>query len=171
MAVLPIIKLGHPSLRKVADPVSEFDEALAELSDNMIDTMRENEGIGLAGPQVNILKRIFVIDVEIIDESRPAQAYINPRILEKEGAEISEEGCLSIPDIAGEVERAATLEVEYQTLEGDTVQETLEGYHARVFQHELDHLNGVMFIDHLSFIQRKLLEPKLRKIKEDHSIS
>ena len=171
MAVLPIIKLGHPSLRKVAEPISEFDEALSELADNMIDTMEANEGIGLAGPQVNILKRIFVIDLSLIDETLEPQAYINPEIRSADGLGTMEEGCLSIPDVRADVDRPFALQVAYQTLSGERVEEAMDDLLARVFQHELDHLDGVLFIDKLPKIQRKLLEPQLRKIRSSHSLT
>ena len=170
MAVLTVIKLGHPALRKKAQDIEVFDDRLAEFARNMIDTMRANEGIGLAAPQVNVLQRMFVIDLEQIDESLSPKAYVNPRILSSSGSETMEEGCLSIPNIRADVIRPATIEVEYQTLEGEKVKETLDGLTARVFQHELDHLNGVLFIDHISVLQRKLLAPKLKKIREAHSL-
>lgn len=170
MAVLPIIKLGHPTLRKRAAEVREFSQDLRELADNMIDTMRVNEGIGLAATQVNELTRLFVIDLEALDEHLSPQAYVNPKIISAEGNEVMEEGCLSIPEVRSEVDRAFKIEVEYQTLGGETVRETLQGLHARVFQHELDHLNGVLFIDRLPLVQRKLLEPKLKKLQEAHTI-
>ncbi|MCK6622976.1 MAG: peptide deformylase [Calditrichaceae bacterium] len=170
MAVLPIIKFGHPTLRKQADEISEFSEKLRELAENMVDTMRVNEGIGLAATQVNELKRLFVIDLEAFDENLAPQAYVNPKIISAEGNESLEEGCLSIPEVRSEVDRSLKIEVEYQTLEGETVRETLEDLHARVFQHELDHLNGVLFIDRLPLLQRKLLEPKLTKLLEAHTI-
>lgn len=173
MAVLPIIKLGHPSLRKKAKEINEINEIndeIRELAANMIDTMRINEGIGLAGPQVNILKRIFVIDLTIIDENLEPKAYLNPKILSKAGSDVMEEGCLSIPDVRGDVERPFRVEVEYQTLDGEMVREEMDDLLARVYQHELDHLNGVLFIDYISTLRRKLLEPQLKKIREAHSI-
>ncbi|NOX36960.1 MAG: peptide deformylase [Calditrichaeota bacterium] len=170
MAVLPIVKLGHPALRKRAEAIRQITPELKQLVANMIDTMRVNEGIGLAANQVNVLQRVFVIDLSLVDENQDARAYINPRILSREGREVMEEGCLSIPEVRADVERAATIRVEYQTLDGKTVQETLEGLVARVFQHELDHLNGVLFIDHITPIQRKLIEPQLNKIREANSI-
>lgn len=170
MAVLPIIKLGHPSLRKKAEKIKEINNEIRELAANMIDTMRVHEGIGLAGPQVNVLKRLFVIDLTIIDETLEPKAYLNPKILSKDGSELMEEGCLSIPEVREDVERPFTLKVEYQTLEGETMQEELDDLPARVFQHELDHLNGVLFIDHISTLRRKLLEPQLKKIREAYSI-
>ncbi len=170
MAILPIVKLGHPALRKRAQEIDRITPALKQLAANMIETMRVNEGIGLAANQVNVLQRMFVIDLSLVDENLEARAYINPRILSRNGREVMEEGCLSIPDVRADVERAAIICVEYQTLDGQTVQETLEGLIARVFQHEWDHLNGVLFIDHISPIQRKLIEPQLNKIREANSI-
>ena len=170
MPLLPIMKLGHPALRRRAEDVREIDAALHDLVENMIDTMRANEGIGLAAPQVNILKRLFVIDLEVIDETLKARAYINPRVISSAGDERMEEGCLSIPGVNGDVNRPDKLTVEYTTLEGETVREEIDTLQARVFQHELDHLNGVLFIDKISLLQRKLLEPKLKKLRESTSI-
>ena len=171
MAVLPIIKLGHPTLRKRAEEISEITDDIRELVDNMIDTMRLSEGIGLAGPQVNISRRIFIVDLEMIDETLSPQAYINPEIIESEGSDRMEEGCLSIPDVRADVDRPFSIRVRYQTLDGEMVEEELDDLHARVFQHELDHLDGVLFIDKLPVLQKKLLEPKLKKIREAHSLS
>jgi peptide deformylase len=170
MAVLPVIKIGHPTLRKQADKISDFDGRLSELASDMIETMQVYNGIGLAGNQVNILDRIFVIDFSLIDENLSPKAYINPRIISQEGSGLREEGCLSIPDVNADVERATRVEVEYQTLEGESVREELEDLAARVFQHELDHLNGVLFIDHLSSLQRKMLEPQIKKLMEANSL-
>jgi peptide deformylase len=172
MAVLPVIKLGHPTLRKVATPYTpdELNDELRELINNMIDTMRAYDGIGLAAPQINIPRRMFVIDTGIIDEESEAEAFINPEIIELSGSETMEEGCLSIPDVRADIQRPDRLKVRYWTIDGDEVEEEMEGLLARVFQHELDHLNGILFIDHLSFLQRKLLEPKLRKIREENQL-
>jgi peptide deformylase len=170
MAVLPVIKLGHPTLRRRADEVDKFDDELNRLASDMVETMQVYNGIGLAGNQVNVLKRIFVIDFGLIDENLSPKAYVNPRILSQGGSGLREEGCLSIPDVNADVERAARIELEYQTLEGEWVQEELEDLAARVFQHELDHLNGVLFIDHLTSLQRKMLEPQLKKLMEANSL-
>jgi peptide deformylase len=171
MAVLPVIKIGHPTLRKKADKVSRFDSRLDEFASDMIETMQVYNGIGLAGNQVNILDRIFVIDFSLIDENLSPRVYINPHIISMEGSGLREEGCLSIPDVNADVERATRLEVEYQTLGGESIREELEDLAARVFQHELDHLNGVLFIDHLSSLQRKMLEPQIKKIMEANSLA
>ncbi len=165
MAVLPIIKIGHPGLRKTAEPVTEFNSDLARVAKDMIETMRVNDGIGLAAPQVNILRRFFVIDKELIDENWDAEAYINPEILSSEGAEKIEEGCLSIPQIRADVIRPTHIHVRYQTLDGKTVEADMDGMLARVFQHEFDHLNGILFVDKISQIQKKLLESRLEELE------
>ena len=157
-------------MRKQAEEVESFDKGLSQLASDMIETMQVYNGIGLAGNQVNILLRIFVIELSLIDENLSPKAYVNPKILASEGTDIVEEGCLSIPSVNADVERATKIKVEYQTLSGEIVRETIEGLHARVFQHELDHLNGVLFIDRISQIQRKLLEPQLKKLMEANSL-
>ncbi len=170
MAVLPIIKIGHPTLRKVAEPVRDWGEELKELASNMIDTMRVNDGIGLAAPQVNISLRMFVVDKHLINEDWEAEAFINPEILETEGSEPYEEGCLSIPGIREEVVRPTRIRVRYQKLDGSTVEEEMDGLLARVFQHEFDHLNGILFTDKISPIKKKLLEPRIRELEETYAV-
>ncbi len=165
MAVLQIIKVGHTTLRKVASPVTDFDNALQSFVNDLIETMRFHDGIGLASTQVNILKRVFVIDKELINEAWDAQAYINPEILETEGMEKFEEGCLSIPNVRSDVDRPFKIRVRYQDTEGAVIEEELEGLLARVFQHEYDHLEGVLFIDRVPPLVRKMLEPQIREIE------
>jgi len=168
MAVLPIIKIGHPTLRKVAESVDKFDQNLQDFVDDLIETMRINEGVGLAATQVNVVKQVFVIDKGLIDEAWEVQAYVNPEILESEGLENLEEGCLSIPGIRSEVERSPTIKVKYQDLEGKIIEEQLEGLLARVFQHEHDHLNGILFVDRIPQLTRKLLEPQIKEIEGEY---
>lgn len=165
MDVLPIIKIGHPTLRKNAQRVEKFDQDLIDLVQKMIETMRINEGIGLAAPQVNVLSRLFVIDRKLINEEWEAQAYINPEILDTQGLDTYEEGCLSIPGIRAEVDRPFKIWVKYQTVEGKVVEEKLEGLLARVFQHEYDHLDGILFIDRIPFIRKKMLEAQIKEIE------
>jgi len=165
MDVLPIIKIGHPTLRKNAQRVEKFDQDLIDLVQKMIETMRINEGIGLAAPQVNVLSRLFVIDRKLINEEWEAQAYINPEILDAQGLDTYEEGCLSIPGIRAEVDRPFKIWVKYQTVEGKVVEEELEGLLARVFQHEYDHLDGILFIDRIPFIRKKMLEAQIKEIE------
>jgi len=170
MAVLPIIKIGHPALRKRAQEIKEITPELRELAKNMIDTMRLNEGVGLAANQVNVLQRLFVIDLKLIDEKSDARTYVNPEILETESTQVMEEGCLSIPELQAEVERAYKIKVRYLTLDGEEVEEEIEDLLARVFQHEMDHLNGVLFIDRVPPLTRKMLDPQIRKIQEAYSL-
>lgn len=169
MAVLPIIKIGHPTLRKIAERVNKFDRDLKDFVDNLIETMRLNEGVGLAATQVNVVKQVFVIDKGLIDEAWEIQVYINPEILESEGLENLEEGCLSIPGIRAEVERPPAIKVKYQNLDGKLIEEQLEGMLAKVFQHEFDHLNGVLFVDRIPQLIRKLLEPQIKEIEGEYT--
>ncbi|MCK4894285.1 MAG: peptide deformylase [Calditrichia bacterium] len=169
MAVLPIIKIGHPTLRKIAERVNKFDQDLKDFVDNLIETMRLNEGVGLAATQVNVVKQVFVIDKGLIDEAWEIQVYINPEILESEGLENLEEGCLSIPGIRAEVERPPAIKVKYQNLDGKLIEEQLEGMLAKVFQHEFDHLNGVLFVDRIPQLIRKLLEPQIKEIEGEYT--
>jgi len=169
MAILPIIKIGHPTLRKTAQKVEKFDKKLKKFVDDLTETMRLNEGIGLAATQVNVEKQVFVIDKGLINEEWELQAYINPVIIQSEGTENLEEGCLSIPGVRAEVERPFTILVEYQDLEGNVIRETLEGLLARVFQHEYDHLNGVLFVDRIPQLTRKLLEPQIKEIEGEYT--
>lgn len=169
MAVLPIIKIGHPTLRKIAERVNKFDQELKDFVDDLIETMRLNEGVGLAATQVNVVKQVFVIDKGLIDEAWEVQAYINPEILESEGLENLEEGCLSIPGIRAEVERPPAIKVKYQNLDGKLIEEQLEGMLAKVFQHEFDHLNGVLFVDRIPQLIRKLLEPQIKEIEGEYT--
>ena len=166
MSVLNIIKIGHPTLRKIAKPVEKFDQNLEKLVLDMVETMRLNDGIGLAAPQVNVSKRLFVIDKKLINEEWEAEAYINPKIIKADGSNILEEGCLSIPNIRADVDRPFKIEVEYQTLKGEKVREEIDDLLARVFQHEFDHLEGVLFVDKISILKKKLLEPQLKEIEQ-----
>jgi len=165
MALLPVIKIGHPSLRQTAVPVEKFDQELATLVEDMIETMRISEGIGLAAPQVNIMLRMFVIDKKLINEEWEAQAYLNPEVIDTQGFDSYEEGCLSIPGIRAEVDRPFKIWVKYQTLQGKIIEEELEGLLARVFQHEYDHLDGILFIDRIPFIRKKMLESQINEIE------
>jgi len=151
---------GDPVLRKRAKPVTKFDEALKRTIERMIETMYHYDGVGLAAPQVGISQRFFVMDV-----GNGPVAVINPEILEASSeTEIAEEGCLSFPEIFVEIERSKKVKVRYQTVRGEFVEEELEGYPARVFQHEFDHLNGVLIIDRIKPAKRLLLRKRLMDI-------
>jgi len=150
MALRPILLLGNPILRQKARKVQRFDEALQKLIEDMIDTMREAKGIGLAAPQVGSLERVIVVELpQDGDEPQSGKlfALCNPEIIKAKGEEEGEEGCLSIPGYVGEVKRAARVTIKGQDRHGKAVRIKAQGLLARVFQHEIDHLDGILFID------------------------
>ncbi len=141
MAIRNIVKDGDPILNKVCRTVIKFDDKLGQLLDDMIETMHFANGVGLAGPQVGMLRRLCVVDIgdgEIIE-------LINPVILEQSGEQIGTEGCLSCPNVWGNVKRPMTVTVKAQDRYGNTFQKTVEGFKARAFCHEIDHLDGILF--------------------------
>lgn len=142
MAVYQIVKIGDPVLREEAKKVPKVTPNILKLLDNMTDTLREAEGVGLAAPQIGISKCVVVIDV-----GEGLIELINPEIVSQEGKEIDGEGCLSIPGVQGEVERAAKVKVRALDRTGKTISISGTGLLARAFQHEIDHLHGVLFID------------------------
>ncbi len=161
MAQLNILLFPDPRLRKQATPIAIFDAALARLVDDMFDTMYENQGIGLAATQVNVHQRLFVLDIP--EDHTGRLVFINPTIDRAEGSSVREEGCLSIPDIRDDVTRPAKITVSAQDVRGQRFTLTLEGLFAACVQHEIDHLNGKLFIDYLSPLKRERIEKKLRK--------
>jgi peptide deformylase len=168
MAVREIIVLGHPTLRQRARPVTRFGPELQQLIDDMIETMRKAPGVGLAAPQVNVAERIFVAELPADeDEGLPAELYalVNPEIIKRSReVEEGEEGCLSIPGYVGEVSRHTMVVVRGYDAWGNPIKVRARDYLARIFQHEMDHLEGVMFIDRVE-------DPaKIRPVtKEDES--
>jgi peptide deformylase len=132
------------------------------MADEMFDLMYENHGIGLAAPQVGLSKRLLVIDVR--EDGQPVYVMINPRIVKREGDVPGEEGCLSFPDVFGEVKRAERIEVAYVDRDGEERILEAEGMFARVIQHEIDHLNGVLFIDRLDKSHRHVIDPQLSEL-------
>ncbi|NIN71848.1 MAG: peptide deformylase [Gemmatimonadetes bacterium] len=164
--MLDVRLLGDPILRQRADEVEEIDDELRELAEEMFETMYTEEGIGLAAPQVGVSKRLFVMDIRE-DEAQP-QAVVNPVIIEHSGSERGEEGCLSLPGLIGAVERPAHIVMEGLDLGGRPLRIEASDLLARCIQHEIDHLDGVLFIDHLSPIKRKMLLSKWKKrLKEE----
>ena len=149
--------MGDNVLRKTAEEIHEFDAKLKKLSEEMIDEMHKSEGIGLAAPQVGLSIRLLVTDVSPVTKGYPAQAFVNPVILETWGNSCMEEGCLSIPGIREEVNRPEEILLKYQTVEGEEKTEKFDGWMPRVLQHEMDHLDGVLFVDHLSPVKQKLV--------------
>jgi peptide deformylase len=156
---------GDPVLRTKAAPVATFDASLPALVADLFDVMYREKGVGLAAPQVGESTRVFVVDVEDEDEVRTRRAFVNPVIIRREGTISAEEGCLSIPGYRDDVKRWALVEVEARDENGQPFTMTAEGLLARAIQHELDHLDGILFIDRLSPIKRKLLEARLKRFK------
>ncbi len=159
MTVLPIHVLGSPVLRQRATEVGQIDEELQQLVENLFETMRAAKGIGLAANQVGFTRRVAVVEAG----EDPPILLIDPVILEREGLDVAEEGCLSIPDIYGDVERAQRIVVETTTLEGSRERVDATDLRARAVQHEIDHLDGILFLDHLSMLKRRLLLRKWEK--------
>ncbi|HMV22087.1 MAG: peptide deformylase [Betaproteobacteria bacterium] len=161
MALLPILRYPDPRLKKTALPVARIDDSIRELVRDMAETMYEAPGIGLAATQVDVHKQIVVIDIsETKDE---LLVLINARILESAGFQEGEEGCLSVPGIYDKVERAATVTVRYLDLDGQEQTLRAEGLLAVCIQHELDHLQGKVFVDHLSQLKQTRIRTKLAK--------
>jgi len=164
MSILKLRKYGDPVLRKKAEEIPAIDEEIRKLASDMLETLKSIGGIGLAGNQVGVAKRIFVIDRTHIDGEEEPIILINAELLESSGDQVIEEGCLSAPGIYENVTRPNKVRVRALNLEGKKVEIEGEGLMSRALLHEIDHLNGVLFIDHLSTIKRKLLGKKLRKI-------
>ena len=166
--------IGDPVLRKRAKKVENFDENLKNVIDEMFSTMYLYDGVGLAAPQVGISLRFFIMDSRenegdslTANKEKGKKVVINPEIIEFLGEEVSfEEGCLSIPDIFEDVVRPEGVKVRYQDLSGNNIEEELHGYQARIFQHETDHLDGILFTDKLPIVKKALLKKELNKLIE-----
>ncbi|MCW8873860.1 MAG: peptide deformylase, partial [Xanthomonadales bacterium] len=161
MAKLEILEFPDPRLRTVAKPVEQFDAALRQLVDDMVETMYDAQGIGLAATQVNVHQRLLVLDVS--ENQDTPRVYVNPEIVEREGSETCEEGCLSVPGIYAEVSRAERITVAAQDAEGQAFREALDGLQAICVQHEIDHLEGKLFVDYLSPLKQRMVAKKLEK--------
>ena len=161
MALLPILRFPDERLRRCAQPVVTFDEALSRLAADMAETMYEAPGIGLAATQVNVHRRLVVIDVS--EDKSGLLVLVNPQILHGEGLQEGEEGCLSVPGIYDTVERAGQVKVRYQNLQGEELTIDAEGLLAVCIQHEIDHLNGKVFVDYLSRLKQTRIRQKLEK--------
>lgn len=167
MARLRILTYPEPLLRQKSAPVAEFDGDLHRLLDDMLETLYLAPGVGLAAPQVGVLRRLMIIDVSVGDEPGKLMELVNPKIVEREGVEEAEEGCLSIPEYSAMVRRAAKVRVRAQDRHGAWFERQVHDLEARAVQHELDHLDGILFLDYLSPLKRDLAKRKLRKLKRD----
>ncbi len=162
--IYPIVKYGDPVLERTAAPVTAFDAALRKLIEDMFESMYAAHGVGLAAPQIGISKRIAVIDVTFKDDPAEKMVLINPEIVHKEGHQRSNEGCLSLPEFHEKVARPNRVTVRAQDVLGKTFERTGEELLARAFLHETDHLNGKLFISHISALKRDLIKRKIRKL-------
>jgi peptide deformylase len=169
MSIRPILIHPDPRLKKVATPVTTFDGELRRLADDMLDTMYDAPGIGLAAPQIGVMRRVIVMDCEKDPEATPRpMVLINPEILwSSDDKSTYDEGCLSIPEQYAEVERPAIVDVRWQTLDGSVQDERFDGLWATCVQHEIDHLDGRLFIDYLGPLKRQMITRKMQKLKRE----
>ena len=165
--VRPILKYGEPILEQVAEPVTDFEAPeLKELIADMWETMYAAKGVGLAAPQVGSAQRISVIDVSVGEDETKKIVIVNPEVVERDGKQTGEEGCLSIPGFREPVTRANKVKVRAQNEKGETIELEGEELLARAFEHEIDHLNGILFINHLSPLKRDIIRRKIRKLQK-----
>ena len=165
MAVREILVVPNPILKQVSMPVEAVDDALRALMDDMLETMYAAPGIGLAAVQVGVPKRVIVMDLAKQDEEPQPRYFVNPEIVwASEETAPYEEGCLSVPEIYDEVDRPAKVKLRYLNYQGEPVEEDAEGLFAVCIQHEMDHLEGVLFIDHLSRLKREQAVKKVKKL-------
>lgn len=166
MAVLQVLHFPDERLRIVAKAVDSITPEIKKIASDMIETMYDENGVGLAATQVNIHQRIVVIDVS--EDRDQAIAMINPTIIDSSGEEVSEEGCLSVPDTNADVQRSEFVTLQYLNLEGESVTVEADGLFAVCIQHELDHLKGKLFIDYLSPFKQKRIKAKLEKLQRQN---
>jgi peptide deformylase len=159
-----IVKFGDPVLEKPAAEITTFDDELKKLAQDMFESMYAARGVGLAAPQIGISKRIAVVDVTFKEDPNAKLVLINPVIVNKEGRQRNSEGCLSIPEFREEVSRARIVTIRAQDLSGSFFERTGEELLARAFLHETDHLNGKLYISHISALKRDLIKRKIKKL-------
>ena len=164
--IYPVVKYGHAVLEKAAKPVEKFDEEFAKLCQDMFESMYAANGVGLAAPQIGIGQRLAVIDVTVGKNPEARIVLANPEIIHAEGEQREEEGCLSVPGFRGNVARPQYVTVRAQDATGKTFEMKSEGLLARAFCHEADHLDGVLFLKHLSLLKRDLIRRRIRKLQK-----
>jgi peptide deformylase len=162
--IYPIVKFGNPVLEKPAEKVTVFDEEVKKLVEDMFESMYAARGVGLAAPQIGISRRIAVVDISFKEDPNAKIVLINPEIVHKQGRHSQSEGCLSIPEFRENVSRAQVVTIRAQDLSGNLFEKTGDDLLARAFQHETDHLNGKLYISHISGIKRDLIKRKIRKL-------
>ncbi len=162
--IRPILKFGAPELQRQSEPVENFDRKLRDLAQDMLETMYAAPGIGLAAPQVGVNLRLLVVDISAGEEKGNQIILVNPEILEQEGEQKGEEGCLSIPGFTALVERPQRIRIAGQDPRGNRIEMEAEDLLARALCHELDHLDGILYLDRISFFKRDLIKRKIRKL-------
>jgi peptide deformylase len=162
--IYPIVKYGNPVLERAAEPVTVFDDELKTLVKDMFESMYAAHGVGLAAPQIGLSKRLAVIDISFKEDPDAKLVLVNPEIIGSEGKMSQSEGCLSIPDFREPVSRAKTVTIRAQDVNGKWYEKTGEELLARAFLHETDHLNGKLYISHISALKRDLMKRKIRKL-------
>jgi peptide deformylase len=164
--VREIVKYPDPVLERAGEPVTEFNDELQTLVDDMFESMYAAKGIGLAAPQIGISKRLTVIDLSFKERPEDRIVLVNPEVISREGKQYEEEGCLSLPEIREKVSRSAKVRVRAQNVKGEKFELEGEELLARAFQHEIDHLDGILFIRRLSALKRDLILRKIRKMQK-----
>jgi peptide deformylase len=162
--IYPIVKFGDPVLEKPAAAITKFDGELAKLAEDMFESMYAAHGVGLAAPQIGVAKRIAVIDVTFKEDPNARIVLVNPEIIHAEGRLTSNEGCLSLPEFREQVTRPRRVTARAQNLKGETFEVTGEELLARALLHETDHLNGKLYISHISALKRDMIKRKIRKL-------
>ena len=162
--LLPILKYGAPELKRVSTPVDRFDGELERIARNMVETMYAAPGIGLAANQVGLNLRLATVDLSVGEDPGQLIILCNPEIVSVEGEQKSEEGCLSVPEFTDVIIRPRQLVLRAQDIHGDEIRMEADGLLARCFSHEVDHLNGVLFIDHLTPLKRNLIRSRIKKL-------
>lgn len=164
MAEQPIVIYGDPVLREVSEEITEINQEVKDLVSDMTDTLKKAQGLGLSAVQIGILKRVFIIDLSAVDITESLKVFINPEIVETSGEVEFEEGCLSFPGLYQKITRTAYVKVKATGLDGKPFEMEMEGLAARAVLHEYDHLEGILFIDHLSPVNRALIKGRLKKL-------
>jgi len=162
--IYPVVKYGNPVLEKQAETVTHFDDALRKLVEDMFESMYAAHGVGLAAPQIGISKRLAVIDVSFKEDPKAKLVLVNPEIIRTEGKQRGSEGCLSLPEFREEVTRPLRVTVRAQDAHGKHFETSGEELLARALMHETDHLNGKLYITHISALKRDLMKRKIRKL-------
>ena len=171
MAILPIRIYPDPVLRVKCRRVETFDDALRKLAANMVDTMHAAPGVGLAAPQVGIDLRLTVVDISVGEDPAALRVLVNPEIVRREGAETDTEGCLSLPGITDKVDRPLSIALRAQDLTGEPFELEAEGYLARAICHEVDHLDGILFTDHLRGLRKERARRQLKRLAAEQEVA